>query len=125
MSRHAHSTNHRSVPLAGIVLTATLAAPAVIQAQGITGEQTLLNRVSPAAVLSKRFGVALSETAPTESLNRIDGATAMLGSNTARTVPQPASARIAYLPAPQSPISGERAFLGRAGPAKSRQDGGE
>jgi hypothetical protein len=118
MTRFETTTRH-TLTLASMVLTTTLAVPAVTQAQSITGEQMLLNRVGPTAGRYQRFVVPLAEAASGESANRIDGATAMGGNKAGTSIQQQATGNDAVA-GPETWISGEQALLGRVSPVKSR-----
>jgi hypothetical protein len=118
-------TTRRTLAFAGMVLTATLAIPAVAHAQSVTGEQMLLNRIVPTAGTHQRLVVAPAEGPAGESTARIDGASAMLGRPTADTGRQPGSGTILTLSLPETPIDGRRALLGRVGQVKPRPEGVE
>jgi hypothetical protein len=116
MSRSTNSTTRRTLALAGVLLTAALAAPASAQAQGITSEWMLLNRIATPAGRGQGFAV------PT---GRIDGASALQDRRTTDAGWQPAAARIAPIQRPGARTDGSMALLGLASPASSRQEGNE
>jgi hypothetical protein len=117
MSRSTNSTSGRTLALAGVLLTAALAAPASAQAQGITSERMLLNRIATPAGRGQSFAAV-----PTD---RIDGASALLGRRPTDAGWQPATARIAPIQKPGARTDGSMALLGLASPAGSRQEGND
>jgi hypothetical protein len=117
MSRSTDSTSRRTLALAGVLLTAALVAPTSAQAQGITSERMLLNRIGTPAGPGQG-----SAPVPTD---RIDGASALLGRRTTDAGWQPAPARIAPIRRPAARTDGSMALLGLASPASSRQEGNE
>jgi hypothetical protein len=88
MSRIETVTRHTLV-LASMVLTATLAAPSVTQAQSISGEQMLLNRLDLTVRRYQGFAGLLAEATSAES-SGINGATAMGGNNAGTSIQLPA-----------------------------------
>jgi hypothetical protein len=123
MSRIENTTRHK-LTLASMVLTATLAIPAVAQAQSITGEEMLLNRIAPTVGQYQGFVVPLAEPTSAESSNPIDGATAMGGNKASTSIQQQARGNDAVA-GPETWINGEQALLGRISPVKSPDEGGE
>jgi hypothetical protein len=123
MSRSTDSATRRTLALAGLVLTAALAAPAAAQAQGITSERMLLNRTPLAVSLSQ--GLAAGPTAPiqADAAGRMDAASALLGRHTADTGRRAAPATVADIEGPEPRIEGRRALLGLVVPAGSRGEG--
>jgi hypothetical protein len=102
MSR-IETTTRQTLTLAGMVLTATLVLPAVSQAQSITEEQMLLNRIAPTVGQYQGLAVPLAEATSAESSNRIDGKTAMGGNKAGASIqppagPQPTAAGHTRLP---------------------------
>ena len=123
MSRIETTTRH-TLTLASMVLTATLAIPPVTQAQSIKGEQMLLNRIAPAVGRHQGLAVPLVEATAAESVDRVDGATAMGGNKAATSIQQQARGNDAVA-GPETRINGEQALLGRVSPVKSPDEGGE
>ena len=123
MSRSTDSATRRTLAIAGVVLTAALAAPAAAQAQGITSERMLLNR-TPSSV-SPSQGLAAGPTASiqADAAGRMDGASALLGRHTADRERRTAPATVAAIRGPEPRIEGRRALLGLAVPTGSRGEG--
>lgn len=123
MSRIETTTRHK-LTLASMVLTATLAIPAVTQAQSISGEGMLLNRIAPTIGRYQGSKVPLAEPTSAESSNPIDGATAMGGNKAVTRIQQQAIGNDAVA-GPETWIDGEQALLGRVSPIKSPDEEGE
>ncbi len=122
MSRSTDSTTRRALALAGVVLTAALAAPAAAQAQGITSERMLLNRTPVSVSPSQGFAAGPTTSIQAGAAGRLDGASALLGRHPADRE-RSAPATVAAIQGPEPRIEGGRALLGLAVPNGSRGEG--
>lgn len=109
MSRATQSTSRRTLAVAGAILAASLAAPAMSHAQAVTSERMLLNHIAIPPMAPARYNS--SRTAPSEAglVRREEGARALLGLTP-----------IQYPELQRSPgsgagaqVDGERALLGQ------------
>ena len=109
MSPATQSTSRRTVTVAGALLAASLAAPAMSQAQTVTSERMLLNHIAVSPMAAARY--TSSRTAPSEAnlVRREEGARALLG-NTPIQYPQ---LHQSPHPGADARVDGERALLGQ------------
>lgn len=117
------STRHAArgrLALAAVALTAVLASPPAAEAQSLTSERTLLNRI--AVPVRPEIGFTWSAAYPARPATLIDGAAALLG-RPAGPIGSPAAPGPLAAPAWDDRLAGERALLGLVARATARREG--